>query len=78
MAKLTKKQRDALKAHQFAGPNRSYPIPDANHARLALAMSAGKSVEGQVRAAVQQKFPSIDQHVSQAAGAAKRKHRHKH
>lgn len=37
MAKLTSKQRNKLPAHEFAGPERSYPIPDKSHARNALA-----------------------------------------
>lgn len=32
MAELTTKQRNALPASQFAGPNDSYPIPDKAHA----------------------------------------------
>jgi hypothetical protein len=32
MAKLTTKARNALPASKFAGPNRTYPIPDASHA----------------------------------------------
>jgi hypothetical protein len=46
MAKLTTGQRAALPASTFAGPGRSYPIPDAGHARAAIvdssrAVSAG-------------------------------------
>lgn len=37
----------------------SFPIPDASHARNALARASGKPVEAQVRAAVKKKFPSI-------------------
>lgn len=36
MAKLKAKQRNALPSSDFAGPNRSFPIPDATHARQAL------------------------------------------
>lgn len=35
MAKLTSKQRNALPDSDFAGPNRSYPIEDAAHAKNA-------------------------------------------
>lgn len=35
MAKLTAAQRKALPASDFAGPNRSYPIPDKGHAMAA-------------------------------------------
>jgi hypothetical protein len=37
MAKLTSKARKNLPAVEFAGPNRSYPIPDASHAANAKA-----------------------------------------
>lgn len=37
MAKLTTEDRAALPASTFAGPDRSFPIPDANHAQNALA-----------------------------------------
>lgn len=36
MARLTAAQRHKLPAHAFAGPNRSFPIPDASHAQAAL------------------------------------------
>lgn len=47
MAKLTAKKRNALPKSQFAGPNRTYPIPDASHAanakaRAAQAVKAGR------------------------------------
>lgn len=47
MAKLTSKGRNALPAGKFAGPNRSYPIPDKAHAanakaRATQAVDAGR------------------------------------
>lgn len=47
MAKLTSRQRKAMFAGEFAGPNRSYPIPDASHAanakgRAKQQLDAGK------------------------------------
>jgi hypothetical protein len=36
MARLTSKQRKNMPASEFAGPNRSFPIPDKAHARAAL------------------------------------------
>lgn len=36
MARLTAKQRKSLPKSTFAGPGRSFPIPDKNHARAAL------------------------------------------
>jgi hypothetical protein len=36
MSKLTSKQRGNLPASKFAGPGRSFPINDKNHAKAAL------------------------------------------
>ena len=36
MARLTAKTRKALPASTFAGPGRSFPIPDKKHAKAAL------------------------------------------
>jgi hypothetical protein len=62
MSKLTSKTRNALPSTAFALPGRHYPIPDANHARNALARVSqfGTSHEkAVVRSAVHSKFPSI-------------------
>jgi len=72
MAKLTAKGRQQMKSSSFALPGKgegkggkgsgSYPIPDASHARNALARVSqhGSSAEkAQVRAAVKRKFPGI-------------------
>ncbi len=55
MAKLTSKQRKALPASKFAGPDRSYPVNDRSHAAnaKAQAVKAGrmsKSTEGKIDA----------------------------
>lgn len=36
MTKLSTARRKALPASDFAGPGRSFPVEDANHARAAL------------------------------------------
>jgi len=63
VADLTAKKRDALKASSFAIPSkRAYPIPDASHARNALARVSqhGTSAEkAQVRRAVARRYPNI-------------------
>jgi hypothetical protein len=72
MAKLSTAARQKLKSSQFALPGKgagkggkgpgSYPIPDASHARNALARVAqhGSSQEkARVRAKVKAKYPSI-------------------
>ena len=68
MAKLNAAERKALPASDFAGKkgksggSGSYPIPNQNHARLALAMVSrfgSPSKKAQVRAKVHAKFPGI-------------------
>jgi hypothetical protein len=67
MAVLTTKERKGLKSSQFAVPSKkpgsgSYPIPDASHARNALARASqfgSPAVKAAVRAKVRLKFPSI-------------------
>lgn len=62
MAKLTAKSRNALPGKTFAGPDRSYPIPDASHARNALARAsqhASPDLKARIRAKVHKKFPGI-------------------
>jgi hypothetical protein len=64
MAKLTAADRKSIPKNAFAVPSKapgsgSYPIPDASHARNALARASGKPVQGQVDAAVHRKFPGI-------------------
>lgn len=36
MARLSAKARSKLSSKTFAGPGRSFPIPDKNHAKAAL------------------------------------------
>jgi len=38
--RLTQGRRDEMPKSQFAGPNRSYPVNDPVHAKLAKAMAA--------------------------------------
>ena len=59
---LTTKARKALPSGSFAGPHGSYPIPDAKHARNALARAsqfASPSVKKVVDAAVHRNYPGI-------------------
>ena len=54
--------RHALPKNDFALPGERYPIPDANHARNALARVSGNgspSEKAAVRSAVHRKFPDI-------------------
>ncbi len=60
MAKLTTSARKRLPKSDFAEErDRKYPIPDAAHARDALARSSGKPEHAAVVAAVRRKFPKI-------------------
>jgi hypothetical protein len=60
MAKLTTAARKKLPKSDFVEKSiRKYPIPDASHARDALARSSGKPESAFVVAAVKRKFPRI-------------------
>lgn len=61
MAILKAAQRKKLPTQDFAGPGRSYPVPDANHARAALSMLHNAPPEEQktIKAKVKKKFPGI-------------------
>lgn len=62
MAKLKAKTRNSLPGSDFAGPDRSYPVNDASHARNALARVAqhgSPEEKAKVRAKVEAKFPGI-------------------
>lgn len=62
MAKLTTKERAALPGKSFAGPGRSYPIPDKNHAANAKARAsqfASPAVKDKVDAAVAREYPDM-------------------
>jgi hypothetical protein len=62
MGLLTTKARKALPKKDFAGPDRSYPIPDPSHARNALARVAQygtPELQNTVRRKVKRKYPGI-------------------
>lgn len=46
MAKLTAGKRNKLPKSEFAGPGRSFPVNDANHARLAKSAASRKVNSG--------------------------------
>lgn len=61
---LTAKKRNALPGKDFAGPDRSYPINDASHARNALArvsQHGSPALKAKVRSKVARKYPGIKQ-----------------
>ncbi len=62
MSKLSAKQRNKLPGSTFAGPDRSYPIPDRSHAVNALArasQNATASLKAKIRAKVHKKYPDL-------------------
>lgn len=63
MGKLTTTSRNALPAKDFAGPGKSYPIPDKAHAVAAKGRAtqfATPAVKAQVDRAIAKKFPNLD------------------
>lgn len=48
MSKLTSKKRNSLPKSDFAGPDRSYPVNDKNHARNALARASQMEEKGKL------------------------------
>jgi len=70
MSKLSYRARKALPTKDFAAPSKrqggkgGYPIPDASHARNALARVSqfgSPALKAKVRAKVHAKFPTIGQ-----------------
>jgi len=64
MSKLNTADRAALPAKDFAGPDRSYPINDASHARNALSrvsQHGTPALQSRVKTAVKRKYPGIKQ-----------------
>lgn len=56
MAKLTTAQRKALPKTAFAGPNRSYPVPDKSHAANAKARASQAIKVGRMSNAQEKKI----------------------
>ena len=48
MATLTTKERKKLPAKAFAGPDRTYPVEDASHARAALSRASTEYRAGRI------------------------------
>ena len=68
MAKLTAKARKALPKSAFAGPNRSYPVPDASHAANAKARASQAVKAGRMSPATEKK---IDAKANKVLGKGK-------
>lgn len=48
MAKLSSKERNSLPKSEFAGPDRSYPVPDRSHAANAKARAQQQYNKGHI------------------------------
>jgi hypothetical protein len=61
MAKLTAASRNRMKPSTFAGPGRSYPIPDRAHGANALARARqqGPATYAKVKSKVCSRFPTL-------------------
>jgi hypothetical protein len=56
MSKLTTKARKKIPTSKFAGPDRSYPVNDKNHARNALARASQAVNAGRMSKAEEEKI----------------------
>lgn len=58
MAKLSSKQRNKLPKSDFAGPDRSYPVNDKNHAKAALSRASEMESKGKLSPSTAAKIKS--------------------
>ena len=70
MARLTTKARKALPKSEFAGPGRSYPVPDKSHAANAKARASQAVKAGRMSKAQE---ASIDAKANRVLGKGKSK-----
>lgn len=56
MAKLTAAARKRIPKGEFAGPNRSYPVPDRSHAANAKARASQQANAGRISKATEAKI----------------------
>jgi hypothetical protein len=56
MGKLTSAKRNSLPASKFAGPDRSYPVPDKSHAANAKARATQAVNAGRMSKSTEQKI----------------------
>jgi len=70
MAKLSVKARKKIPSSEFAGPDRSYPIPDKSHAANAKARATQAVKSGRMSATERAR---IDVKANKVLGKGKRK-----
>jgi hypothetical protein len=68
MATLTTKQRKALPKSEFAGPGKSYPIPDKSHAANAKARASQMVKAGKLAKSAQAKINAKANKVLKGSG----------
>lgn len=56
MAKLTAAARKRIPKSEFAGPNRSYPVPDKSHSANAKARASQQANAGRISKATEAKI----------------------
>lgn len=53
MSKLTTERRKELPGDEFLGPHRSFPVPDAEHARKAIQLAPRSEAAGNISASTE-------------------------
>lgn len=56
MSKLSTERRKHMSKNEFAGPNRSFPINDATHARMAISGATRSEHAGNISASTAAKI----------------------
>jgi hypothetical protein len=69
--KLSSERRNALPASKFAGPGRSFPVNDAEHARKALQLAPRSEHAGNISKATEEK---IESRARRVLGSGETKH----
>lgn len=78
MARLSSRQRRKLPRSDFAGPGRSYPIPDRGHAKAALARASHAVKTGRLSRGQYQKIVrAADRKLGKGRGTRKTARRSK-
>lgn len=63
MAKLSSNERNELPAKEFAGPDRSYPVPDRSHAANAKARATQQYNKGHISLEMKHEIDAKANHV---------------
>jgi hypothetical protein len=74
VAKLNASKRNKLPASEFAGPDRSYPVNDASHAKNAKARASQAENAGRMSASEKAKIDRKADSVLHKQGGAQKQH----